>query len=75
MGTILREAGEGRFLSLKELHEAIPHGDKCSYGAMRLSLDRLEEAGLIVRERVTGTTKKAVTPTDLGFKWFRPLRE
>ena len=75
MGLILKRAGEGVFLSLKELHEQVEHGDECSYGAIRKSLDVLERAGMIVRDPVPGSTMKHVKPTQKGYDWFRPLRD
>jgi Fe2+ or Zn2+ uptake regulation protein len=75
MGLILQKAGQGTFLTVKELHEAVSHGDGCSYGAIRKSLDVLENASMIVRERRSGENTKEVKPTQQGYDWFRPLRD
>lgn len=74
MGLILKKAGEGEFLNVKQVHEQVEHGDTCTYGAIRKSLDALEAAGMIVREYIPGTTSKHVKPTQKGFDWFRPIR-
>lgn len=71
MGFILREAGEGRFLSLKQLHSEIQSVYETSYGSLRKSLDILEEAEMIARVRVS--LHKEVRPTEKGYDWFRPL--
>lgn len=75
MGLILRRAGEGVFLTVREVHEGAAHGSECSYGAVRKSLEILEKAGMIVREYRAGTTLKDVKPTNKGYDWFRPLRD
>lgn len=74
MGLILAKAADLKFLTVKELHKEVSHGDQCSYGAIRKSLDVLEEAGMIVRERRSGENSKQVKPTHKGYDWFRPLR-
>ncbi|MDE4297098.1 hypothetical protein PXK56_18075 [Phaeobacter gallaeciensis] len=75
MGLILKRAGEGTFLSVTALHAEVSHGDGCSYGAIRKSLDVLENAGMIVRLRRPGENSKEVKPTQKGYDWFRPLRD
>lgn len=75
MGLVLKKAGEGVFLTVSELHKEVSHGETCTYGAIRKSLDVLEDAKMIKRERRTGTNSKEVKPTNLGYDWFRPLRD
>ncbi len=75
MGLVLKRAGEGSFMTVSELHTEVSHGDACSYGAIRKSLDVLEKAGMIVRDRRPGENTKEVKPTQKGYDWFRPLRD
>lgn len=75
MGLILKSVGNGKHLTVSELHQQVSHGDECSYGAIRKSLDILEDAGMIIRERRPGENSKEVKPTQKGFDWFRPLRD
>lgn len=72
MGVILREAGEGRFLNLKELHVAVQPHFETSYGGLRKCLDVLENDNMVERVRVS--LHKEVRPTLRGYDWFRPLR-
>lgn len=75
MGLVLKLAGEGRFLNVGDLHKEVAHSAECTYGAFRKSLDVLERAGMIVRERIPGMIAKEVKPTLKGYDWFRPLRD
>lgn len=72
MGVVLRRAGEGIFLSIKEVHQEVSHGSECSYGAVRCSINVLRNANMIVCEAVPGSHSKKVKPTQLGYDWFRP---
>lgn len=49
MAVVMREAGAGRFLSVKELHALLPYA--CHYGSFRMSINHLVDHGMIVRER------------------------
>lgn len=68
MGLILRAAGEGKFLTTKDLHEMIPYD--ASYGAVRISL-RFLEAQEMIRKQPAGQYTHIV-PTSRGYDWFRP---
>jgi hypothetical protein len=70
MGKILRAAGEGRYMTTKELHDQIPYD--ASYGAVRISVRFLVEQGMLVRQSAGRFTH--LVPTDLGFDWYRPER-
>jgi Fe2+ or Zn2+ uptake regulation protein len=73
MGVILKAAGEGRLMTIKEIHkEAAEPG--LTYGATRKSISILEEAQMIIRESIAKSHFKNVRPTTLGFDWFRPAR-
>lgn len=69
MGIILREAGQGRFLSIKELHELISY--EASYGAIRISVRWLERQGMLERRQAGRLTM--LVPTQRGYDWFRPV--
>lgn len=68
MGIILREAGQGRFLSIKELHALISYD--ASYGAIRISVRWLEKQGML--ERKKSGRDSLLVPTQRGYDWFRP---
>lgn len=68
MGLILRAAGEGRFMTLKELHALIPY--KASYGAVRLSTDFLVRQGMLVKTAAGRFVH--LVPTHAAFDWYRP---
>ncbi|GAA4525586.1 hypothetical protein GCM10023174_10430 [Chelativorans composti] len=70
MGIILREVGQGRFLSIKELHEMISYS--ASYGAIRISVRWLERQGMLERRQVGRNT--ILVPTKRGYDWFRPAQ-
>lgn len=68
MGLILRAAGDGKFLSVKELHEATSYG--ASYGAIRISLRFLEKQEMIEKQRSGQST--LLVPTERAYDWYRP---
>lgn len=70
MGIILREAGEGRFLTLTELYPMLSYHHEASYGAVRLSIRNLEEKGMLEKNR-EGVSKRLV-PTSRAYDWFIP---
>lgn len=76
MGLVMRRAGEGVFLSIKEIYEQMPHagadptGNGSSYGAVRLSIYQLEKATMIERKRVGRVTQ--IVPTAESYHWFLP---
>lgn len=70
MGIILKAAGEGRFLSMQEVHAEITYGS--SYGAVRTSLRFLIDGEMLTTQQ-SGRFKQLV-PTQKGYDWFRPLR-
>jgi hypothetical protein len=68
MGLILRAAGEGRFMTVTEIHEAITYD--CTYGAIRVSLRFLEGQDMIAKQRDGRVCR--IVPTQRGYDWFRP---
>lgn len=68
MGMILRAAGEGHFLTTKDLHLRIPYN--ASYGAVRVSVRFLIEQGMLLRKPEGRITM--LVPTDKAFDWYRP---
>jgi Fe2+ or Zn2+ uptake regulation protein len=68
MGLILKAAGEGKFLTVTELHAQISY--PASYGAVRISLNFLEGQGMI--EKTKQGQHTLLVPTDRGYDWFRP---
>lgn len=68
MGIILKAAGEGRTMTVSEVHAATSYGS--SYGAVRKSLAALVERGMLARVRDGRVTR--MVPTDRGYDWFRP---
>jgi len=68
MSHILTAAGEGKFLTVSEVHAAITYG--ASYGAVRKSLTALEEQDMIQRQKRGRNT--IIVPTQRGYDWFRP---
>lgn len=67
MGLILRAAGEGRFLTPTQIHEQVSY--TCTYGAIRVSLDFLQELGMIEKRRAGRSVE--IHPTERGYDWFR----
>jgi len=47
MRVIFKAAGEGKFLSPKELHKLIAHGAECKYPALICSISYLRRHGMI----------------------------
>lgn len=70
MGIVLRAAGAGVFLSMKEIHEQISYGS--AYGSIRTSLRFLINKEMLIRK--DEGTKTMMVPTEKGYDWFRPLR-
>lgn len=68
MGIILREAGQGHFRTISELHAMLPY--TCHYGSFRCTLDALEAHGSIVKERAGMSV--LIKPTHEGYGWFSP---
>ncbi|MGV1754845.1 hypothetical protein [Agrobacterium sp. CG674] len=68
MGMILKAAGEGEYLTTKDLHERIPY--EASYGAVRISVRFLVEQGMLQRRDAGRFTH--LVPTLLAFDWYRP---
>jgi len=66
MGIILTKAGEGKFLSIKELHELLPYA--CTYGAARISVRFLIKHDMLARNK-TGTLSILV-PTSYAYEVF-----
>lgn len=72
MGVILKHAGEGVFLTQKELFPLLSYAGSVTYGAMRVSLRFLEQQGMLKREK-DGVNRRLI-PTERGYDWFRPAR-
>lgn len=70
MGIILREAGEGRFLTLTELYPMLSYKADATYGAVRLSVRALERLGMIQKNQI-GVSKQLI-PTTRAYDWFIP---
>lgn len=68
MGIVLRKAGEGEFLNIRELHALLPY--ECSYGAIRISVRYLIKNNVLIRKK-SGASSLLV-PTDLSYKLFWP---
>lgn len=68
MGIILRAAGEGYYLTTKELHQRIPYN--ASYGAVRVSIRFLIEQEMLIRKPEGRVT--LLIPTEKAFDWYRP---
>lgn len=78
MGIILREAGQGRLMTTSDLLPMLSNvgGAAYAYGSLRKSLDVLENAGMITRERDTDDGRRVLLhPTLKGYDWFRPARQ
>lgn len=71
MGLILRAAGEGRYMTLKELHALIPY--EATYGAVRISTNFLERQGMLVKTAAGRFVH--LVPTEAAFDWYRPAPE
>jgi len=69
MSLILRAAGEGKFLTQKEIHEAVSYKDNASYGAIRVSINFLVSQGMLEKERVGRVVN--LVPTTRAYDWFR----
>jgi hypothetical protein len=69
MGLILRSAGEGKFLTQKELHEAVSYKDAASYGAIRISINFLVNQGML--EKVRAGRIVELRPTERAYDWFK----
>jgi Fe2+ or Zn2+ uptake regulation protein len=73
MGIILREAGNGVLLGPAEIYRLVSYKDEVTYGAIRKTIEILEKQGMVKRCRNTPNSMKVeVTPTLLGYDWFRP---
>lgn len=68
MGLILKAAGEGRYLTTKEIHEQVSY--EASYGAVRISIRFLVTQGMLERRPAGQFTH--LVPTLKGYDWFRP---
>lgn len=68
MGLILRAAGEGRYLTIKDLHSLVSY--EASYGAIRISVRFLVKQGMLEKRRAGLFTE--LVPTERGYDWFRP---
>lgn len=65
---ILRLAGQGSFLSIKELHDRMPY--KCLYSSFRSSIRFLVLHEIVVTEKAG--TRSIVKPTSKAFSLFTP---
>lgn len=72
MGIILREAGQGRFLTQTELYPMLSYAAEVTFGALRVSVRFLEEQGML--ERKQQGRNRVLVPTLKGYDWFRPAR-
>lgn len=68
MGLILKAAGEGRHMTLKELHALIPY--QATYGAVRISTNFLENQGMLVKTAAGRFVH--LIPTAAAYDWYRP---
>lgn len=68
MGIVLKKAGEGEFLNIRELHELLPY--ECSYGAVRISVRYLIKNNVLIRKK--SGSHSLLIPTDLSYKLFWP---
>lgn len=66
MELVIKAAGEGEFLTPTTLHEKLSYD--CSYGAVRISIRFLVEAGMIVKQ-YDGLFCHLV-PTKAAYDWF-----
>lgn len=73
MGLVIKAANEGKFLLQSELHPLLSYAAEVTKGAVRKSLEALEEQGMLVREKAPGNHRELV-PTEKGYDWFRPAR-
>lgn len=67
MSLIIKAAGEGTFLTPTTLHEKVSYD--CTYGAIRISLNFLEEWEMI--EKRPAGRETHLVPTLKGYDWFR----
>ena len=72
MGIILREAGLGRFLSAREIYPMLSYHAEVTFGAIRKSIENMENSQFITRER--RGRNMLIIPTERGYDWFRPAR-
>ncbi|MTH61191.1 hypothetical protein [Paracoccus litorisediminis] len=70
MGIVLREAGQGAFLSATEIYPHLSYAAEVTLGALRKSIEFLEKQQLVIRERQG--RRVVIVPTERGYNWFRP---
>lgn len=67
MRIVFLAAGEGRFLTIGELHASLPYS--CAYGSLRMSVNHLVKHGCL--EKVRTGMSVTLKPTSTGAAWFR----
>ena len=72
MGVILRELGLGRELTASQVHALVSYGPTVTLGAVRKSVELLEKAALLTRQRRGRNV--VLIPTERGYDWFRPAK-